>query len=545
MRGRLALWVFILSLIALVSFSQDHRIGIRKVHNRAEFFDRATGERFTPLGNNYVRLASQEKADGEEILYHSTFNPGLYDTSAVAEALGKMRHDRYNVVRVFLNHLPEGGIGGAGNRLSWQYMNNVVDFLQRARANDIYVMFTIDWIPIPKRGTAIKHLWCPDFQCTNVHVLAREGLRANQTFFKQFIRGLKARAAPLETVLAYELRNELTFDPHLPPLSLQHGTVKTANGRTYDLSRPNEKERMVNEGLVYWIDQVRAAIRSIDPGSLVTVGFVPPKDAKTSLRMQKLSVTGPAFRKSKMDFIDVHIYPFADGVSLQEFVDHFGLAGVADKPVIMGELGALRQYYPSAEAAARDLRKWQTSSEMYGFSGWIIWAWDTHELPEVFNSQDDNGVVNRSLAPRYRLDPGESAFPKPGEGNVAFGKPVAVSRSSGEHPPSNAVDGTILPWNAGDFAPQWIEVDLLQPTTISMIRLMVSQTPAGETSHEIWVRGPSEEYRMLREIRENTGNGRVLVFPTPGLSDIQFVKVTTLQSPSWVGWAEIEVINGS
>ncbi|MBI5474571.1 MAG: hypothetical protein HY961_19715 [Ignavibacteriae bacterium] len=98
------------------------------------------------------------------------------------------------------------------------------------------------------------------------------------------------------------------------------------------------------------------------------------------------------------------------------------------------------------------------------------------------------------------------------------------------------------PWGAGDFAPQWIEIDLARPTSIGVIRLVVNQTPAGETIHQILVRRSGEEYRVLREIRQRTSDFQILEYDTLGLTNVQFVKVLTVQSPSWVGWREIEIL---
>jgi hypothetical protein len=57
----------------------EHRIGIRVVEGVGEYYDRQTGEKFMPRGNNYIRLAEQHSPSGETISYHSTFNLRLYD----------------------------------------------------------------------------------------------------------------------------------------------------------------------------------------------------------------------------------------------------------------------------------------------------------------------------------------------------------------------------------------------------------------------------------------------------------------------------------
>jgi len=69
----------------------EHRIGVRVVEGVGEFYDRETGERFVPRGNNYIRLADQQSASGETFFYHSTFNVGLYDPATAERGAGGRR----------------------------------------------------------------------------------------------------------------------------------------------------------------------------------------------------------------------------------------------------------------------------------------------------------------------------------------------------------------------------------------------------------------------------------------------------------------------
>ena len=170
------------------------------------------------------------------MLYHSTFNEGRYEKKRAAAALDAMAARGYNVVRVFMNHATEGSIRTASGGSSRAYMDNLADFLAMAKARNLYVIPTIDWIPVPNAGSAVDKIWCPDFQCTNVHILTREGLQANKDFFVALVKELQKRKAPTDYILAYELRNELTFESDLPPLTLSSGTVSAANGKSYDLS---------------------------------------------------------------------------------------------------------------------------------------------------------------------------------------------------------------------------------------------------------------------------------------------------------------------
>ncbi len=132
--------------------------------------------------------------------------------------------------------------------------------------------------------------------------------------------------------------------------------------------------------------------------------------------------------------------------------------------------------------------------------------------------------------------------------DLAFGKKVTASRFLAGFGPARAVDGNPETWwGAGAPPPQWIQIDIGSPSTIALIRLRVSQSPAGMTVHRLLIKGPSTGGRfiLLHEFKGNTADLDVLTYtpPTP-LRNIQFVRIETVNSPSWASWREIELIAG-
>jgi predicted amidohydrolase YtcJ len=128
--------------------------------------------------------------------------------------------------------------------------------------------------------------------------------------------------------------------------------------------------------------------------------------------------------------------------------------------------------------------------------------------------------------------------------NLALGKQAEASNLTLENLPWRAVDGSLESlWNGGQSAPQWIQVDLGSPSTISSMRLTVSQYPAGETLHQVYA-GPSPtELTLVHEFNGITKDSDVLEFTPPvPLNGIRYVKIETTQSPSWVAWREIEIL---
>lgn len=131
--------------------------------------------------------------------------------------------------------------------------------------------------------------------------------------------------------------------------------------------------------------------------------------------------------------------------------------------------------------------------------------------------------------------------------NLAYKKPITASRSN-QAQPQGAVDGEPdTYWGAGDFAPQWVQIDLGAPYTITGVRLLIGQSPAGETVHRIRVKGANVEdaFQVVHTFRGVTLDAQWLTvtFPEP-LDAIRYVRVETIISPSWVAWKEVEVIAG-
>jgi hypothetical protein len=298
---------------------------------------------------------------------------------------------------------------------------------------------------------------------------------------------------------------------------------------------------MMDEGLVLWIDQIRAAILELDPSALVTVGFFPPDRPNPWNSAPRFIRTYPAVWESRLDFVDFHPYP--GGYSLDKLVENFGSKGLNEKPIVMGELGASRSTYATEDGAARALHDWQVASCDLGFDGWLLWTWDTAEQTDFYNGLGGEGKINQALAPVNRPDPcaPDGFF----ERNLALGKTVRASRSLAENPPSYAVDGVTSDWwGSGDFAPQWIEIDLGAPSAVRLFRLVPSQSPAGKTRHELWVGPTPEELYLLHTFEGQTADQQVLeLSPGTPVQNVRYVRVVTTLSPSWVSWREIEVIS--
>jgi hypothetical protein len=134
---------------------------------------------------------------------------------------------------------------------------------------------------------------------------------------------------------------------------------------------------------------------------------------------------------------------------------------------------------------------------------------------------------------------GPTPAPAPAESSAA----VTASAELPDTPASNVLDGnpeTI--WNSGQDPEQWIMINLGTAQTVSSIRLSISQYPEGDTVHQIWAGADPNALTLMHEFAGFTSDPGVLGFVPPSpLGGVQFVKILTTRSTSWVAWREIEI----
>jgi RNA polymerase sigma factor (sigma-70 family) len=124
---------------------------------------------------------------------------------------------------------------------------------------------------------------------------------------------------------------------------------------------------------------------------------------------------------------------------------------------------------------------------------------------------------------------------------------VRASGSWAQNTPDRAFDGAPgTTWNAGYYAPQWIEADLGAATQLDTLALHMTQLPAGVTTHEIWVSSePIGEDRsrakLAHTFRGPTDDNQRLSLEFPMGLCARYVQVRTTESPSWVAWVEVEL----
>ena len=137
--------------------------------------------------------------------------------------------------------------------------------------------------------------------------------------------------------------------------------------------------------------------------------------------------------------------------------------------------------------------------------------------------------------------PAATATPAPASENIAvLGTGNAFERSSFAQ---LAIDGDPDSiWNSQQLAPQWFSIAFDDFYLVDRIELVVTQLPAGPTTHEVWL-GSGSDTRVLqaRLIDVLTEDGQTLEIAIEPARRLNEVLIVTLDSPSWVGWREVRV----
>jgi hypothetical protein len=99
-----------------------------------------------------------------------------------------------------------------------------------------------------------------------------------------------------------------------------------------------------------------------------------------------------------------HRHPGFDA-TFAEAMEKYGIEDPMAKPVVIGQMGAFRPSFGTADDAAANLVEWQRESCAYGIDGWLLWTWDSGEQPELWNALSAGGAIEQALAPRNRTNP--------------------------------------------------------------------------------------------------------------------------------------------
>ena len=102
-------------------------------------------------------------------------------------------------------------------------------------------------------------------------------------------------------------------------------------------------------------------------------------------------------------------------------------------------------------------------------------------------------------------------------------------------------------WNSRtDQTPQWLSIDLDQTFVVDSIELVVTQSAAGPTTHEVRLQDGSGNWTLYKRFADvETEDEQVLHVAVDPPRPVKQVLVVTLRSQGWVAWREVRVFSES
>jgi hypothetical protein len=130
---------------------------------------------------------------------------------------------------------------------------------------------------------------------------------------------------------------------------------------------------------------------------------------------------------------------------------------------------------------------------------------------------------------------------------ITGGYASAVYQNSPSYYAQNVWDGNVnTGWSAGGFPQQWIVVDTGSTHAFTRISLLTSQYPAGQTVHSIsMLNTAGTAWIPITTFSGYTDDNQWLNIQFPQVITGHEFLIITSQSPSWVGWREIQLFEAS
>lgn len=369
--------------------------------NKTAGFQTVSGKDFTVKGFNYAELRYGD---------HSTFEPAIEDVNTAdydplkAETVFKvLSMYGYNTVRTFVvtGVRREGNKGLTGpynsNGLYIPYMENVVDFLNRAQKYGVYVivnfseneMISSAYYRQMSGGTSGQGL-----------LFSQDGMAAKADYMKLFAKYIKERKPSLlNALLAIQAQNEFCFFNTAAPFNKTSGTYTYFDGTTYDMANNDSRHELAIHALKTYYQVLRDALDEVDETlmlcegtfTLCAVGKDPADpdcygiNPNCSSSDNRFPVTAEEYLDTALDFLDIHIYygdpdkTAAENMEMSLENMRYDTAYCRklreSKPVILGEYGDCRPGVTIySDQSYKDCMDLLQSALDNGLEGGLFWT---------------------------------------------------------------------------------------------------------------------------------------------------------------------------
>ena len=398
------------------------RIAVQADENGAYFVYADTGERYLPVGGNYMGLRGGD---------HSTFDAATsfteadYDPVKTEAMMRALAQNGGNVLRVFLigRSSTNPGISGDPNipvtnteyyfeGLYIPYMENVTHFLRTAQKYGIYVMMALGDADVPSNSYYMS-IMGGEALARNYMYMTEEGVNARKTYAENVVRYFKEKAPDcMSAIFSLEFQNEYAMYDDQWPFNLTSGNVTLANGKSYDMGDPDSREAAHRESTIYYLNTMTDAVKAVDPDLLVnegsfTLNIVGKTDGINGLTGNqsgdpRYPATLDIYLSSKIDFVDIHIYfansnnntvlsSFADDLLCMKYYNEETQELLKQKPIFMGEFGPSTLVFKTEEEAEEVWTETVRLAKDANFQGFAVWTLESHNQKECWNILADDG----------------------------------------------------------------------------------------------------------------------------------------------------------
>jgi hypothetical protein len=270
----------------------------------------------------------------------------------------------------------------------------------------------------------------------NVSILTEEGVAARVEHITSFLSYIKSKEPSLlPTLLGLQCQNEACLHADQWPFTEKSGAFKAANGKSYDLSKTDERQALMDEGYLHYHERVVEAVRAVDVETLVAEGvFVPRAVGKHATQHvgvwpgktadERYPPTLTALGKGKLDFLDVHFYRTSASEPVEQaFRLNLGSSGFFSpkmsearktKPVIMGEFGAFDFVEKSFDEAVRSMTQVRDLALKERVNGMLYWTYDCFEQPSLHHAAKDWTLFVRKMG-NFEVSTGKQPTPRQGK----------------------------------------------------------------------------------------------------------------------------------
>lgn len=393
------------------------RIAIRESEDGAYFIYAESGKEYLPVGGNYMGLRGGD---------HSTFDAATsfteadYDPIKTDAMMREFAAAGGNMIRVFLIGRTDINPGISGDKsyaiddeqyyyegLYVPYMENVAHFLSKAKQYGVYVMLTLGDADVPNNSYYLE-LQGGQPLSRNEMYLTQNGVNARAAYARNVVKYFTEKHAELvPAIFSIAFQNEFAMYGNETPFDDKSAASFTAaNGVTYDMTDDNDRQKCFEDGVIYYLNALTAAVKEIDPDMLVnegsfTLNIVGNGDevgcpARPENGDPRYPARFDVYLSSDIDFLDVHIYfrnrdnntirsSFAKDLTDMNFYGEETQQLLKKKPLFMGEFGAATSWAANwdepngALPSAHDvfIETVRLAREA-GFKGFAVWTMESH-----------------------------------------------------------------------------------------------------------------------------------------------------------------------